>query len=103
MELTCYVRKAFLSMPNTFLTVHRSFRNFAYVGTCLIMSRMGMLTFTCLSTSRMPACSDAFFLPLSAWGNGGGILLFIESSLMNMCSGSTSSSSLVSLAGLGTG
>ena len=61
-----------------------------------------MLTFTCLNTSRMPACSDAFFLPLSAWGNGGGILLFIESSLMNMCSGSTFSFSLVSLAGLGT-
>ena len=28
-ELTCSVRKAFLSMPNPFLTVHRSFRNLA--------------------------------------------------------------------------
>ena len=62
-----------------------------------------MLTFTYLSTSRMPACLDAFFLPLSAKGNGGGMLLFIESSLINMCAGSTSSSSLVSSAGLGTG
>ena len=62
-----------------------------------------MLTFTCLSTSRMPACLEAFFLPLSAWENGGGMLFFIESSLMNMCYGSTSSFSLVSPAGLGTG
>ena len=29
MELTCSVKKAFLSMPNPFLTVHRSFRNLA--------------------------------------------------------------------------
>ena len=62
-----------------------------------------MLTFTCLSTSRMPAYLDAFFLSLSAWGNGGGMLFFIESSLINMCAGSTSSSSIVSLADLGTG
>ena len=61
-----------------------------------------MFTFTCLSTSRMPSCLEAFFLPLSVCGNGGGMLFFIESSLMNMCSGSTSSSSLASLAGLGT-
>ena len=27
MELTCSVRKAFLLMPNPFLTVHRFFRN----------------------------------------------------------------------------
>ena len=46
-----------------------------------------MLTFTCLSTSRMPACLVAFFLPLSAWGNGGGMLFFIESSVINMCAG----------------
>ena len=29
MKLTCSVRKAFLSMPNPFLTVHRSFSNLA--------------------------------------------------------------------------
>ena len=28
-ELTCSVRKAFLLMPNPFLTVHKSFRNLA--------------------------------------------------------------------------
>ena len=28
-ELTCLVRKAFLLMPNPFLTVHKSFRNLA--------------------------------------------------------------------------
>ena len=28
-ELTCSFRKAFLSMPNPFLTVHKSFRNLA--------------------------------------------------------------------------
>ena len=62
-----------------------------------------MLTFIFLRTSRMAAYLDAFFLPLSAWGNGGGMLFFIESSLINMCVGSTSSSSLISSAGLGTG
>ena len=31
-----------------------------------------MFTLTCLSTSRMPSCLEAFFLPLSAWGNKGG-------------------------------
>ena len=29
MALTCSVMKAFFSMPNPFLTVHRSFKNFA--------------------------------------------------------------------------
>ena len=29
MALTCSVRKAFFSMPSPFLTVHRSFKNFA--------------------------------------------------------------------------
>ena len=62
-----------------------------------------MFTFTRLSTSRMPSCLEAFFLPFNAWGNGGGMLFFMESSLMNMFSGSTSSSYLDSLAGLGTG
>ena len=31
-----------------------------------------MFTLTCLSTSRMPSCLEAFFLSLSAWGNRGG-------------------------------
>ena len=103
MALTYSVRKAFLSMPNPLLTVHRSFKNLAYVGTCLIMSSRGMLTFTCLSTSRMPACLDILFLPLGTWGNGGGMLFFNESSLINMCTDSTSYSSIVSSASLGVG
>ena len=28
-----------------------------------------MFTLTCFSTSRMPSCLEAFFLPLSARGN----------------------------------
>ena len=43
-QLTCSVMKAFLLMPNPFLTVHKSFRNFALPGTCLIISSSGMLT-----------------------------------------------------------
>ena len=61
-----------------------------------MMSKRGMLTFTCLRTSRMPACWDAFFLLLSAWGNGGGMQCFIESSLMITLSGSASFSLHVS-------
>ena len=70
-----------------------------------------MFTLTCLSTSKMPSCLEAFFLPLSAWGNwggggggggvGGGMLSFIESWLMTMCSDSSSSCSLVFPANLG--
>ena len=51
----------------------------------------------------MPACRDAFFLLLSAWGNGGGMQCFIESSLMITLSGSASCSLLVSSTTLGTG
>ena len=65
--------------------------------------KRGMLTFTCLRTSRMPACWDAFFLLLSAWGNGGGLQCFIESSLMITLLGSVSFSLHVSSAALDTG
>ena len=68
-----------------------------------MLSKRGMLTFTCLRTSRMPACWDAFFLLLSAWGNGGGMQCFIESSLMITFSGSASFSSHVSSTSLDTG
>ena len=53
--LTCSVRKTFLSTFNPLFTMHRSFKNIAYVGTCLIMISRGMLTFTCLSTSNISA------------------------------------------------
>ena len=51
---------------------------------------------------------DAFLLRsllllLSAWGNGGGMLSFIESSLMNISSGSSPSCSLVFPTSLDTG
>ena len=68
-----------------------------------MMSKRGMLTFTCLRTSRMLACWDAFFLLLSAWGNGCGMQCFIESSLMITLSGSASFSLHVSSASMGTG
>ena len=68
-----------------------------------MMSKRGMLTFTFLRTSKMPACWDAFFLLLSAWGNGGGMQCFIESSLMITLSGSASFSLHVSSAAMGTG
>ena len=68
-----------------------------------MMSKRGMLTFICLRTSKMPAYWDAFFLLLSAWGNGGGMQCFIESSLMITLSSSASFSLHVSSAALGTG
>ena len=61
MALTCSVKKAFLLTFNPLFTVHKSFKNLAYVGTCLIMSSRGMLTFTCLSTSNISAWLMAFF------------------------------------------
>ena len=53
MALTYSVKKAFLFTLRPLFTVHRSFKNFAYVGTFLIISRRGMLTFTCRSTSKI--------------------------------------------------
>ena len=49
--LTFSVKKAFLFTLKLLFTVHKSFKNFAYVGTCLIMSRRGMLT--CRNTSKI--------------------------------------------------
>ena len=74
MASTCSIRKAFLSTFNPLFTVHKSFKNLAYVGTCLIMSSRGMLTFTCLSTSNISAWLMAFFLAFSACRKGGGVL-----------------------------
>ena len=68
-----------------------------------MMSKRGMLTFTFLRTSKMPAYWDAFFLLLGVWGNGGGMQCFIEYSLMITLSGSASCSLLVSSTALGTG
>ena len=101
--LTCSVRKAFLSTFNPLFIVHRSFKNLAYVGTCLIMSRRGVLTFTCLSTSNISAWLMAFFLAFSTCGKGGGVLFFTAFSLITSSSGSGSFTSWPSFVGLGTG
>ena len=69
--LSCSVKKAFLFTVNPLLIVHKSFRNSAYVGTCLIISSSGILTFTCLNTSRISAAFLIPFFPCNAWGKGG--------------------------------
>ena len=58
--LTYSVRNTFFVTCSPLLTMHKSFRNFAYVGTCLIISSKGIFTFTCLKTSRI---SDEFLIP----------------------------------------
>ena len=103
MALTYYVRKAFLSTFSPLFTVHRSFKILAYVGTCLIMSIRGMLTFTRLSTSNISVLLIAFFLAFSACGKGGGVLFFTAFSLIASSSGSVSFASWPSSASLGTG
>ena len=101
--LTCSVRKAFWSTFNPLFTMHRSFKNLAYVGTCLIMSSRGMLTFTCLSTSNISVWLMAFFLVFSAYGKDGGVLFFTAFSLITSFSGLASFTSWPSSAGLRTG
>ena len=57
----------------------------AYDGTCLITSSSGMLTFTCLNTSRI---SDAFFIPFfpcKARGKGGYVRFFFKKHLLRIC------------------
>ena len=103
MTLTCSVRKAFLSTFSPLFTVHRSFKNLAYVGNCLIMSCRGMLTFTCLSTSNILVWLMAFLLAISACWKGGGVLFFTAFSLITSSSGSVSFTSWPSFASLGTG
>ena len=103
MALTYYVRKAFLSTFNHLFIVHRSFKNLAYMGTCLIMGSRGMLTFTCLSTSNISAWLMAFYLAFSACGKCGGVLFFTAFSLVTTSSGSASLASWPSYVGLGTG
>ena len=77
--LTCSIKKAFLFTLKPLFTVHKSFKIFAYVGTCL--------TFTCRSTSKILVWLTEFFLFQSACGKGGGTLFF-TSSLAAGCSSS---------------
>ena len=77
--LTCSVKKAFLFTLKPLFIVHKSFKNFAYVRTCLIMSRRGMLTFTYRNTSKILVWLTKIFFFQSACGKGGGytgLLLF---------------------------
>ena len=77
--LTYSVKKAFLFTLKPLFTVHKSFKNFSYVGTCLIMSKRGMLTFTFHSTSKISVWLTEFFFFRSACGKGGGTLFFTSS------------------------
>ena len=89
MTLTCSVKKAFLFTFNPLFTVHRSFKSFAYVGTCLIISSKGILTFTCLNTSRISYALLIPFFPCKAWRKCGGVCFFIISSWLMVLSGSS--------------
>ena len=90
MSLTCSVKKAFMFTFNPLFTVHKCFKNFAYVNTCLIMSSKGILTFTCLNTSKIYDALLVPFLLCKAWGKSGSMCFFIISSLMTILSGSSS-------------
>ena len=103
MELTYFVRKAFLSTFSPLFTMHRSFKNLAYLGSYLIMSSRGMLTFTYLSTSNISVWLMAFFLAFTACGKGGGVLFCTAFSLITSSYSSASFASWSSSAGLGTG
>ena len=103
MELTCYVKKVVLFTFSPLFIVHKSFRNLSYAGTYLIMSRRGILTFICLSTSKISIGLFTPFLPLSAFGKSGGMLFFIISSFITILSESSSCCSLVASSGLGIG
>ena len=54
-ELACSVKWTFLGVCALVLHfwVHRYLRNLLYVGTCLIASRRGKLTYTCLNNSSI--------------------------------------------------
>ena len=77
--LTFSVKKAFLFTLKPLFIVHKSFKIFAYVGTCLIISRRGMLTFTCRSTSKISVWLTEFFLFQSVCGEGVCTLFFTSS------------------------
>ena len=103
MALTCSVRKVFVSTFCPLFTVHRSFKNLAYVGTYLIMSSRGKFTFTCLNTSNISVWLMAFFLAFSAYRKGGGVLFFTTFSLIASSSGLVCFASWPSSASLGIG
>ena len=100
--LTCSVKKAFLFTLRPLFIVHKSFKNFVYVGTCLIMSRIGMLTFTCRNTSKISVWLTEIIFFRSACGKGGGTLGFTSSFFADCSSSSGSTAVGVVLVGAGT-
>ena len=62
--------------------MHKSFKNFAKFGICLIASKRGMLTSTLLKVSRRSDSSSAFFVGMTLEGKGRGICLGVESDLV---------------------
>ena len=102
MALTYSVKKAFLFTLKPLFIVHKSFKNFAYVRTCLIMSRRGMLTLTCRSTSKISVWLTESFLVRSAYGKGGGTLFFTSSPAAGCSSSGGSTTVGVFLVGAGT-
>ena len=48
-EVECSVMNASLLTPNFLFTVHKSFKNLAYDGICLMASNKEMFTLTCLN------------------------------------------------------
>ena len=53
MTLTCSAKKAFFFTFSFLFTVHRSFKNLAKEGTCLIVSNKGILILTYLKVLRI--------------------------------------------------
>ena len=50
-EVDYSVINASLLTPSFLFTVHKSFRNLAYDGICLMASSKGMFNFTCMNNS----------------------------------------------------
>ena len=56
------------------LCVHNSFKNFAYMGICLMASNRGMFISTFLNVSKISlSTSSIFFIGMPLWGNGRGM------------------------------
>ncbi|KAK9698548.1 hypothetical protein RND81_08G112200 [Saponaria officinalis] len=76
------------------LLVHSSFKNFAYLGTCLIASSRGMFTSTFLNVSKI-SLSRVSLLALANLEGKGGAVLKISSSMLDLFCISSLSGSLV--------
>jgi len=61
--------------------MHKSFKNFAYFGICLMASKKGILTSTLLKVSRRSESSSTFFARIDLEGKGRGIYFGAKSIL----------------------